>query len=139
MALVAAGLLVAVAAFRPLAPGAAPGVRLGVSLVLGLGVVATAFLASLKGRGRPEQIAFYAFLVLSLDAIGQIVGPMGWPVWPLMALLVAAATIAESLVVAMAIAALACVLTAADAVVAPAAGWRPAVATCAATVSWSSR
>jgi len=131
MALVAAGVLTALAAFRPLAPGAAPGMRLVVSLALGLGVVATAFLASLKGRGRAEQLAFYAFLVLSLDAIGQIVAPLGWPVWPLMVLLVAAATIAESLVVAVGIAALACVLTAADAVVAPAVGWRAAGAACA--------
>jgi diguanylate cyclase (GGDEF)-like protein len=119
-----------VAAFRPLAPGAAPWMRLAVSLGLGLGVAATAFLASLKGRGRAEQLAFYAFLVLSLDAIGQIVAPLGWPVWPLMALLVATATIAENLVVAVGIAALACVLTAADAVVAPVA-WKAAVAACA--------
>jgi len=48
-----------------------------------------------------------------------------------MVLLVAAATIAESLVVAVGIAALACVLTAADAVVAPAVGWKAAGAACA--------
>ena len=130
-ALAAAGVLAAVAAFRPLAPGAAPTTRLAVSLALGLGVAVTAFLASLKGRGRAEQLAFYAFLVLSLDAIGQIMAPLGWPVGPLLALLVAAATIAESLVVALGIAALACFLTAADAFAAPAVRWREAAAGCA--------
>jgi len=94
-------------------------------------VAGTALLASLKGRGRAEQLAFYAFLVLSLDAIGQILAPMGWPIWPLLALLVAAVTVAESLGVALAIAALACFLTAADALAAPAARWRPAAAACA--------
>ena len=104
MALVAAGLLTAVAAFRPLAPGAAPWTRLGVSLAIGLGVVATAFLASLKGRGRAEQLSFYAFLVLAVDAVGQLLSPFGWPIGPLIALLVAAVTIAEGLMVALGIA-----------------------------------
>ena len=130
-ALIAAGLLTALATFRPLAPGAAPRTRLAVSLVLGLCVAGTAFLASLKGRGRAEQLAFYAFLVLSLDAIGQILAPMGWPIWPLLALLVAAATIAERLEVAIGIAVLASFLTAADAMAAPAERWRPAAAACA--------
>ena len=127
----AAGLLAAVAAFRPLAPGAAPGMRLAVSLALGLGVVATAFLASLKGRGRAEQLAFYAFLVLSVDAVGQLLSPLGWPIGPALALLVAAVTIAESLLVAVGIAALACLLTVAEAVAAPATGWKAAAAACA--------
>jgi diguanylate cyclase (GGDEF)-like protein len=127
----AAGLLAVLAAFRPLAAGASPAMRLGVSLALGLGVAGTAFLASLKGRGRAEQLAFYAFLVLSLDAIDQIAAPLGWPMWPLLALLVASVTIAESLAVALGVAALACFLTAADAWAAPAARWRPAAAACA--------
>jgi diguanylate cyclase (GGDEF)-like protein len=131
VALGAAALLAAVAAFRPLAPGAAPAMRLGVTLALGLGVAATAFLASLKGRGRPEQIAFYAFLVLSLDAIGQIVVPLGWPVWPLVALLVAAVTIAENLVVALSVVAVACVLTATDAAFSASVSWKAAVMVCA--------
>jgi diguanylate cyclase (GGDEF)-like protein len=131
VALGAAGLLAVIAAFRPLAPGAAPLTRLAVSLALGLGVALTAFLASLKGRGRAEQLAFYAFLALSLDGIGQIVAPLGWPIAPLLALLVAAVTIAESLVVALGVAALACFLTAADVRAAPAARWRPAAAACA--------
>ena len=131
MALVAAGLLTAVAAFRPLAPGAAPWTRLGVSLAIGLGVVATAFLASLKGRGRAEQLSFYAFLVLAVDAVGQLLSPFGWPIGPLIALLVAAVTIAEGLMVALGIAALACFLTAADAAAMPDAGWRAAAAACA--------
>jgi len=130
-ALAAAGVLAAVAAFRPLAPGARPATRLAVTLALGLGVAGTAFLASLKGRGRAEQLAFYAFLVLSLDAIGQIVAPLGWPVGPILALLVAAVTIAESLLVALGIVALTCFLTAADALATPVTGWRPAVAACA--------
>jgi diguanylate cyclase (GGDEF)-like protein len=91
-------------------------------------VAATAFLASLKGRGRAEQLAFYAFLVLSLDGIGQILAPLGWPIAPLLALLVAAVTIAESFEVALGIAALASLLTLADAVAAPAAAWKAAAA-----------
>jgi diguanylate cyclase (GGDEF)-like protein len=120
-----------VALFRPLAPGAAPWMRLAISLALGLGVVATAFLASLKGRGRAEQLAFYAFLVLSLDAVGQILAPLGWPIGPVLAVLVAAVTIAERLDVALGTAALACLLTAAEAAAAPAVGWKAAAGACA--------
>jgi diguanylate cyclase (GGDEF)-like protein len=120
-----------VAVFRPLSPGSSPWTRLLLCLALGLGVAATALLSSLKGRGRAEQLAFYAFLVLSLDAIGQMLGPLGWPIWPLLTLLLAAATIAESLPVALGIAALACLLTAADARPSPATRWRPAATACA--------
>jgi diguanylate cyclase (GGDEF)-like protein len=127
----AAGVLAFWAALRPLAAGTWPPARLAFTLALGLGVAGTAFLASLKGRGRSEQLAFYAFLVLSLDAIGQISAPLGWPVWPLLALLVAAVTVAESLSVALGVAALACFLTVADAWGDVGARWRPAAAACA--------
>jgi diguanylate cyclase (GGDEF)-like protein len=130
VALVAAGLLALVAALRPLSPGFSPRARLAVCLALGLGVAATALLNSLKGRGRAEQLAFYAFLVLAVDAIGQIVAPLGWPAWPLLALLLAAAAVAERLSAALAMAALACFLTAADARSPAGISWRMAAATC---------
>ena len=130
VALAAAGLLALVAALRPLAPGSSPRTRLLLCLLLGLGAVGTALLASLKGRGRSEQLALYAFLVLSLDAIGQVVAPFGWPIWPMLTLLLAAAAIAESLTVALGIAGLASFLTAADAVARTAGGWRPAAVAC---------
>ena len=126
-----AGLLALVAALRPLSPGSSPRTKLFVCLVLGLGAAGTAFLASLKGRGRPEQMALYAFLVLSLDAIGQIAAPFGWPVWPLLTLMLAATAVAEDLAVALGVAGLACFLTAADALPWGAGGWRPALVACA--------
>jgi diguanylate cyclase (GGDEF)-like protein len=104
-----------VAALRPLAPGASPRVRLAVTLILGLGVAGSALLASLRGRGRAEQYAFYAFLTLSLDALGQVASPLGWPVWPLIALLVGAVAVAEPLGPALGVAVLAGALAAADA------------------------
>jgi diguanylate cyclase (GGDEF)-like protein len=113
-------------AFRPLGPGAAPRVRLAVTLALGLGVVASALLASLRGRGRAGQIAFYAFLTLSLDALGQMGAPLGWPVWPVMAVLVAAVAVAESLAVAIGVAALCSAMAMADA--ARTGHWREATA-----------
>ncbi len=128
VALGLAGLLTLAALFRPLAPGASPRLRLVVSLALGLGVVGSGLLASLKNRGRPEQLALYAFLVLSLDGLGQMLVPLGWPIWPLLALLVAAASVAETQSVALGVAALAFLLTVADAAITSFAGWRPAVA-----------
>src|SRR5687768_576891 len=92
---------------RPLAPGASPHLRLAVTLILGLGVAASALLSSLRSRGASEQIAFYAFLVLSLDGLGQIIGPLGWPVWPLLTLLVGAVAVAETPAIGFGVAALA--------------------------------
>jgi diguanylate cyclase (GGDEF)-like protein len=115
VALALAGLLAFVALARPLSPGARPGLRLAVTLALGLGIASTALLASLRGRGRAEQLAFYVFLALALDGLGQMAAPLGWPVWPLMALLVAGLAVAETLWVALAAAALAFLLDLADA------------------------
>jgi hypothetical protein len=104
-----------VAIWRPLSPGSSPHLRLAVTLALGLGVAGAALLASLKGRGRAEQLAFYAFLTLSLDGLGQVLLPLGWPVWPLMAVLVGAVAVAEPLAPALGVAALAAALAAATA------------------------
>ena len=90
-----AGLLALLAAFRPLAPGASPWLRLAALLLLAMGVVAAPLLAALRARSMAEQLALYAFLILSADAFGQLLGPMGWPIWPAMALIVAAIAVAE--------------------------------------------
>src|SRR5258708_38357552 len=89
------------ALLRPLGPHASPRLRLAVSLGLGLGVAGTALLASLRGHGKAEPLAFYAFLTLCTDALGQLLAPLGWPVWPLMVLLVGAVAVAETLPVAL--------------------------------------
>jgi diguanylate cyclase (GGDEF)-like protein len=97
-------------------------------LVLGCGVVVTGLLASLRGRGIAEQLAFYAFLVLGLDGLGQIVQPWGWPVWPPMALMVAALAVAEGPPVALGVAALAAAMAVADTSSSSFHGWKGAVA-----------
>jgi diguanylate cyclase (GGDEF)-like protein len=127
-AVAVAGLLAIAACWRPLAPTAPLRVRIAVALLLGFGMGATAFLASLRGRGIAEQLAFYAFLVLSLDGLGQVVQPWGWPVWPLMALMVAAVAVAESPPVALGVAALAAGLSVAEAASSSFHAWKPAVA-----------
>jgi diguanylate cyclase (GGDEF)-like protein len=119
------------ALLRPLAPGAPPWTRLGVTLLLGAGALASALLASLKGRRRPEQWAFYAFLLLALDGLTQILAPLGWPGWPLLALFVCALAVAEAAPVAFAGAFLAAALTIADAARASFEPWRPALAAAA--------
>jgi len=95
-----------------------PWLRLGLVLALGLGLIVTAFLASLRGRGPQEQLAFYSYLTLALDALTQTLTPAGWPAWPLMTLLLAGVAVAERLPLAFGIASLAGLLAAADA------GWR---------------
>jgi diguanylate cyclase (GGDEF)-like protein len=132
--LAAAAIMAVVDLLRPLAPGASPHLRLAVTLILGLGVAASALLSSLRSRGASEQIAFYAFLVLSLDGLGQIIGPLGWPVWPLLTLLVGAVAVAETPAIGFGVAALAGLLAAADAAAGGFVAWRPAVA---ATLGWS--
>jgi diguanylate cyclase (GGDEF)-like protein len=97
-------------------------------LVLGCGVVVTGLLASLRGRGIAEHLAFYAFLVLGLDGLGQIVQPWGWPVWPPMALMVAALAVAEGPPVALGVAALAAAMAVADTSSSSFHGWKGAVA-----------
>jgi diguanylate cyclase (GGDEF)-like protein len=75
------------------------------------------------------MLALYGFLVLSVDALGQWMGPQGWPVWPAVVLLVAAVAVVEPLSIALGIGALATILEAAQAVRggSPAA-WKPALA-----------
>ena len=111
-----AGTLTLVALVRPLAPWSPDWLKAADALLLGLGVTAAALLASLRGRKLPETLALQAFLVLSVDALGQVIGARGFPVWPLMTLLVAALAVAEGLPLALAVAGQATLLALADAV-----------------------
>lgn len=129
VALGLAVLLTVVALTRPLAPGgASPRFRLAFIVLLGIGVSAAALLASLRGRGAGEHLSFYALLVLSLDGIGQLLAPLGFPVWPLMAVLVATVAVAETQVLALGVAAHASVLAVADTAAGGFAAWPGAVA-----------
>jgi hypothetical protein len=110
-----AGLLTLVALVRPLAPWSPGWLKAADALLLGLGVTSSALLASLRGRKLPETLALQAFLVLSVDALGQVVGARGFPVWPLMTLLVAALAVAEGLPMALGVAGQATLLAVADA------------------------
>jgi diguanylate cyclase (GGDEF)-like protein len=103
-------------------------VRLLVTLLLGLGVGASALLASLKGRKHGEQWAFYAFLLLGLDGLSQMLEPLGWPAWPLLALAVASLAVAEGPALALTAAALVAVLRVADAARGGFLDWKPALA-----------
>lgn len=129
VALAFAVVMAALSLLRPLAGAGSPRLRLAVTLALGLGAVGSALLSSLRGRGRPETLAFYAFLLLAADAIGQLLAPFGWPGWPLPALLVAGLAVAETRAVALGGACLATLLLAADAVARPQPGaWQSAAA-----------
>ncbi len=132
--LAAAGAMALVALLRPLAAGGSPRLRLAVTVLLGLGVAAAALLSSLRNRGTAEQIAFYVFLVLCLDGLGQLAGPDGWPVWPLLTLLIGAVAVAEPPTIGFGLAALAGLLSAADAAAGGFVSWRPVVA---ATLGWA--
>ncbi len=110
-----AGVMALVALSRPLAAWSPAWLKAFAALALGLGVSVAALLASLRGHKQPETIALHAFLVLSVDALGQLIGAHGFPVWPLMALLVASLAVAEGLPLATGIAALATLLALADA------------------------
>ncbi|HVQ25149.1 MAG TPA: GAF domain-containing protein, partial [Planctomycetota bacterium] len=123
-----AGLAALIALLRPLGPAGSPRLRLFVTLLLGLGVAASALLASLKGKKHAEQWAFYAFLLLGLDGLGQIVQPFGWPAWPLLALAVGALAVAEGQALALAGAALVVSLQIADAARTGFQDWKPALA-----------
>jgi diguanylate cyclase (GGDEF)-like protein len=92
-----AALLTVVALVRPLWPASPSWLKGSYALTLALGVTGAALLASLRGSKRPEALALQACLVLSVDAMGQLAGPMGLPVWPLMALLVASQAVAWDL------------------------------------------
>ena len=128
VALALAVLLAFAALARPLGPGGPPWLKLLATLGLGLGVAGSALLSSLKGRGQAEGLAFYAFLTLAVDGIGQVIGRDGWPVWPLMALLVAAMAVAETLSVALGVAGLAALFAVADSAVTGFTAWKPALA-----------
>jgi diguanylate cyclase (GGDEF)-like protein len=75
------------------------------------------------------MLAFYAFLTLAVDGIGQVIGADGWPAWPLLALLVAAVAVAEPLSIALGVAGLASLLAVADAAAHGFVAWKPALAT----------
>ena len=129
VALGVALLLAVVALTRPLAPGgASPRFRLAFIVLLGVGVSAAALLASLRGRGAGEHLSFSALVVLALDGIGQLVAPLGWPIWPLMAILVAAVAVAESQALAFGVAALAALFGVADVAKGGFEAWAGAVA-----------
>jgi diguanylate cyclase (GGDEF)-like protein len=138
IALGLAALLTCVAALRPLAPPGTslagwtvgPRLRLLYVVALGLGVAGTALLSALKGRGMRTQLAFYAFLVLSIDGLGQIGAPYGWQAWPLTAILVAALAVAEPIGIALGVAALATLMAVAETAVHDFAHW-PAAASAA--------
>jgi diguanylate cyclase (GGDEF)-like protein len=116
------------ATFRPLAPGSSWWLRLAALVLLALGVIAAPLLAVLRGRSLAEQLALYAFLLLSADAFGQLLTPRGWPIWPVMALIVAAIAVAEPAWIAFGAAALAAALAVVDAAAGGFLHWKPAVA-----------
>jgi diguanylate cyclase (GGDEF)-like protein len=113
--LLLAALLLLAAAFRPLTGHAHWATRVAYPMLLAVGLGVSALLAGLKQRRWPEQVAFYGFLLLGFDALGQFLGPDSWPVWPLIALLVAAVATAEPARVGIAIAGVASLLALADA------------------------
>ncbi|HVQ27916.1 MAG TPA: hypothetical protein VMV01_22195, partial [Planctomycetota bacterium] len=110
-----AGVLTLVAFLRPLGPWSPAWLKAAFALTIGVGVSAAAFLASLRGRKPADTIALHAFLVLAVDALGQLMGPHGYPIWPLMALLVAALAVAEGLPLALGVAAQATLVALAEA------------------------
>jgi len=110
-----AGLLTLVAFLRPLGRWSPGWLMAGYALTVGLSVSAAAFLASLRGRKPADTVALHAFLVLAVDALGQLMGPHGYPIWPLMALLVAALAVAEGLPLALGVAGQAALLALAEA------------------------
>ena len=123
-----AALAALIALLRPLGPAGSPRLRLFVTLLLGLGVGASALLASLKGKKQAEQWAFYAFLLLGLDGLGQILQPFGWPAWPLLVLALGALAVAEGQALALLGAALVVSLQIADAARTGFQDWKPALA-----------
>ena len=90
--------------------------------------MAAALLAMLRGRGAAEPLALYAFLLLAIDAFGQLLGPLGWPVWPAVALVLAAIAVAEPPGIAFAASALASALQVLDAAAGGFTNWKTAVA-----------
>jgi diguanylate cyclase (GGDEF)-like protein len=82
----------------------------------------------LRGRSIAEQLALYAFLLISVDAFGQLLRPLGWPIWPVFALVVAAVAVAEPPWIAFGAAALAAALAVIDAAAGGFVHWKAAVA-----------
>jgi diguanylate cyclase (GGDEF)-like protein len=116
IALAMAGGLFLLALLRPFERGVGPAwLRLLLVLMLGLGLIGTALLAGLRGRGPLEQLSFYSFLALSLDALSQALRPLGVPGWPLFALLLAGVAVAERVTLSLGVAVLVSLLAAADA------------------------
>ena len=74
-----AALAALVALVRPLAPWSPAWLKAGTALAIGLGVSASALLASLRGHKLPETVALHVFLVLSVDALGQLASAHGLP------------------------------------------------------------
>ena len=80
LAVVWAALLGVVALLRPLgAAPASPGCGCRSRSRSGWASPARALLASLKGRGQAAALAFYAFLVLAVDASGRCSGRWAGP------------------------------------------------------------
>jgi diguanylate cyclase (GGDEF)-like protein len=111
----AAAFLTLVAFTRPLGEWSPGWLKAADALLIGLGVTASALFASLRGRKLPETVALHGFLVLSVDALGQVIGTRGLPVWPLMTLLIASLAVAEDLRLALGVAGQATLLAAAEA------------------------
>ncbi len=127
-ALVAAASFLAIAALgRPLLPDRPVWLQAAVALGLAATTAASVLLWSLRGRGPVEPLTLYGLLVLSIDAVGQSLGPAGWPMWPATVLLVTAVSIVEPAIVATLTAALAATLEAAQAASGGFAVWKPHV------------
>ncbi|MGE0452189.1 MAG: diguanylate cyclase [Vicinamibacteria bacterium] len=129
LALACGGALALVSLLRPLRPELSPTLRMADAIALGLGVAFCAFLVSLRGHKRPERLAFYLFLVLCLDAVDQLLRPLGWPVWPALTVVIGCLAVVEPPGVALGAAGIALGLQAADVLVAELRGWPAVLAT----------
>src|SRR4029453_14729873 len=74
-----ASVLTLVAFLRPLGPWSPARLKAGFAPPVALGVSAAAFRASRRGRKPADTIALQGFLVLAVDALGQLMGPHGYP------------------------------------------------------------
>jgi len=96
--------LAGVFVLRPLSPEAPLASRVASALCLAAGASTAAFLVSLRGRRRPEQLSLYLLLVLGGDGLAQVLAPEGLVAWPLLALLVATLSVEEPLAVSVSVA-----------------------------------
>jgi diguanylate cyclase (GGDEF)-like protein len=109
----------------------APRSAAAILFVLSLGLAGSAILASLKGRGVGERLAFYAWLILACETLGQaitFVTASTWPPWPLMVLVVGAVAVAEPPRIVLATACLASVFIWAGLLHQPTPDWLQAAA-----------